>query len=389
MRRRETLRAALISSALALSLGGCGARTGLSAVDLDGGPDTAASESGPSTDASTPLCPPAPPPSTPLAVRTFVDEGPFLASSGCGFAAAWVGLEKNLRPTVEAATFRAPTGTWQSSHVTLAGGTANLLGASITWDGSAYVIGWVDGSLFLQRMTEDGVLLGPATQSFATGDVLVWLAPGAPGQLRVGLASASGFSSGNGVDAVSYARIRADGTTLLAATPIASRAVYSTFTRAADVNEVLSVAGPDEALSVESFDDDGVVQGRTQVASSGGPFSSLLGYDNTFAYLPGQSGNSLLLGQLGSAARVRLPGDYVPMLAVTARGAVGLLCSTGFPEGGLVVSIVNGTTVESRAGLPSKSFLASADSYAIAGGTESFGVVWHTERGLAFTVHTP
>jgi hypothetical protein len=92
----------------------------------------------------------------------------------------------------------------------------------------------------------------------------VWLAPGADGELRVGLVTSDGFETGNGVAAVSYACILSDGTVTLPPTVVTNDAVYGSFVRAADSNEILSVTGP--SLYVESFDDDGVVYQRTPVA---------------------------------------------------------------------------------------------------------------------------
>jgi hypothetical protein len=397
MVRRGTCFAAPFTGALAnlawvALLVGCGARTELGEGNVDGGAETSAGDAAPSMDAPKLQCPAAPPPSTPLTIPTFVDVGPFLASSGCSFAATWVDLDDHQVPGVEAATFRAPEGEWQSSKLRVARGTLSSglpLNAAITWDGSAYVIGWVDGALFLQRMAEDGTLLGPATRSFSTNDVLVWLAPRAQGELRVGLASMSGFEGGNGVAAVSYARVLSDGTLTLPPTIVANAAVCASFGRADDSNEVLSVRGPDQSLSVESFDDDGVVQNRTPVAASGGPFSSLVG--NYFAYLPNQvPGPDVVLGEVGSATRVRVPGDYVPLLAATDLGAVGMLCDS---DAGLLLSVFHGTTLDSSTHLPSKNFTLTSDSYAIAGGQDSFGALWIIDTGsgeaLAFTVLTP
>jgi hypothetical protein len=211
----------------------------------------------------------------------------------------------------------------------------------------------------------------------------------AGGELRVGLASSAGFNTGNGVDAVSYARIRADGTPILRATRVANSAVSNSFAHAAGHNEVLSVAGPDQSLFVESFDDDGAVQTTTPVAPSGGPFSSLLGSGNYFAYYPDEVGNDILVGELGSATRVRIPGTYVPMLAATDLGAIGLLRVGAGLTGGLFLSVLHGTTVASSTQLPSNDFILTADSYAIAGGKESFGALWTSETGLTFTVLTP
>jgi hypothetical protein len=386
-----TRRLGALASLASVTLLGCGARTGLSEGDLDGGAETAAGDALPSIDAPDapkPLCAPAPRPSAPLEIPTFVDDGPFLASSGCSFAATWIGLDGEV-PVVEAATFRAPTGEWQSSKLRVARGTPSLTTSSITWDGSAFVIGWVDGALFLQRMAEDGTFLGPATRSFSTSDVLVWLAPGAGGELGLGFVSSDGFQSGNGVADVSYARILSDGTVTLPPTAVTNGAVYGTFSRAGDSNEVLSVAGP--ALYVESFDDDGVVHQRTQLALlAGSPFSGLTG--SYFAYSPSLGdGSYFVLGELGAAARVHIPGDYVPMLAATDLGAVGVLSDA---EAGLTLSVLHGTTLDSSATL-STTNLATSNSYAIAGGKESFGALWiididqGSQESLAFTVVTP
>ncbi len=377
---------AFSSVALAVA-SGCGARTEVSEAAFVGAADTGVLDTATSMDAPEVLCPVAPVSSSPLVVPTFVDAGPFLASSGCSFAATWIGLVGE-RPVVEAATFRVQAGAWQSTKLRAARGSQNLYNSQITWDGSAYVLGWTDGALFLQTMAEDGTLLGPATRSFSTDDVLVWLVAGEDGELRVGLANLASFQTGNNTADVSFARVLANGTVTLAPTRIIDDAVDFTFAHLpGGSNELLSIAGVDESLFLVSFGDDGGLQKKTLVAPSGGSFSDLLGSGNYVAYLPHESATTVLLHESGSATNVKIPGTYVPRLAATDTGAVGVLASGPTSED-LLLSVVRGTTLESSTRLASDNIL-TANSYDLAGGRESFGALWTIETGLVFTVLTP
>ncbi|NUP11090.1 MAG: hypothetical protein HOW73_34020 [Polyangiaceae bacterium] len=388
-------RSSLTLLGVVVVLVGCGARTSLDVDENEGGGGSQ-NEGGGGSNVGPSVCP-AFGDATVDITQTVQFMGN-IASAGCSFGATWA-ENQNGSVMIVATTFQVVDGTWQSSAVVTLGpqGGANNT-PEITWDGSSYVIAWVDERLFLQRMTEEGTLVGAPVSSFeAPGNVyLHWLQPAPDGSLRIGISSDTG---GGGYE-LFFARVTGDGG--VAVPPVQLTSAENTdivgFAGGQGTNTVLwttRIAQDSDVVST-TFDDAGNIVAETNplltlpdlfvsrhgaVELDGETYFSVLRYGEPGELIFGRATDSF--APIGGAI-----GGDVPVVAATQNGLIGIVArkerSTAYEE--LELSVVDGDTITSTIGVP---IATTSYTYVMAGGEEAFGILAATQTGLAFTARRP
>lgn len=389
----------------------CGARTALDiASDVEGaggataaggsgaGAPTAASSGDAGGGAGPEACPrPDLPARLELTDHTMNGLGN-VASNGCSFAATWLELRDGVEVVV-ATTFRVVDGAWQAAPVAElapSGSTGNS--PEIAWDGGAYVVAWADEVLHLQRLGEDATPVGDVVTSFpAAGNVLLrWMQPTEDGSFRLGF---GGHGGPAGYD-VHVARIAADGAVLAPPAPLTSSGN-------ADIAGFLAIEGENTAFWTDPipdgvallrarYDDEGalvddpvtMITGANVLVSRHG---AAIAGDEAYVGVLRVSPLEVVLARVGRDSHVLVDGVAgadVPVLAATARGALGVLArdDRAAPTAGLELSIVDGGVVTStvRIGAAPSSY-----GYAMAGSHDTLGILAGSAWELAFWTWTP
>lgn len=384
-------RRALSLFAVIAGVMGCGARSSLEAEDdvgSAGGADVGPKPSGcPRVDDAT------------LEMAGTVQFVGNIASNGCSFAATWSQNQAG-GVVVVGATFRPVDGQWRASPVvTLGPGGGSNNSPDIVWDGTDYVVAWADERLVVQRMAEDGALVGPNVMSFeAPGNVYVrWLSVAPDGSLRVGFVS---DYEGDGYQ-IYFARAGLDGTVALAPKPVTSAANVDLvgFTETPIGSEVYWTERTDAGASVlaTTLDEEGEpVNVPERLLDADNFFASrhgVVGFEGVtyFGVLRYSEPRGLVIGQ-------RSPGGYepvagaaggdVPVLAFTGGGALGVLSRTNRqdPYADIALSIAEDGTFTSTSVVGSDT---GSYSYAMAASAEAFGIFHATSGGAVFTTKTP
>jgi hypothetical protein len=414
-----TLRCGLVAacaSACLVTLGGCGARTGLVTGDVESDasrPPDAMAEADARLDArpDASACG-APDPPQPLSLFAGGVQGfGNVVGSGCSFAMTWT-EDQNPGFAIVARTAQVVAGTWTlSPRAVVSQAALSLATATIGWDGSAYMLLWTDssGALFMRRIGTDGTLLGPVVRVLSPiagpGSSVVWIdASPEDAAIRIVLA---GLFNGTGLW---FLKITTAGAIVLPPIEVGDVSVGLAHLPSGG-NRLVSWSDPDspsgpETLTVSAFDDFGhateppasVVTELNFQFNTPGSVAQVGGntYVGTAEQSPDFSEHTRVY-VLGATDTVPtevsgIAGGDVAALAATDTGVLGVLFGSESYGDEMTGNLLLSLAAEDRATAtidlgPGQA--SSVGQYSLGAGSASFGVFWWGTTDLEFSVKTP